>query len=346
MDATPAPYRSDEVIDKARNASGANECSVVGNLCQIEFHPDEKEFDPGNVGVIFYGGALVDPRGYSPLMQNLTEQFGIPVAVPIFVSDLQFTFGVCNSGRLQMAQAAFPTVEHWVFAGHSFGGVGASTDVWSIYQDNTTDNSVIGGLVMIASDIQQTLGCGEIDFSQSDLPMALVSASNDMILNMTRYNANEKWATGNNKTYRLDIKGGNHGGFGSYNYTLRKPILNQTDGPLEIPVESQWSATVSAIYDVIQRSGGKLPNKIVEGKKEQDDDTDVVSTDTGSNGGDDKDVKEEEEIESTEDSEKESSADTGGENDDTSGSVPQKFTKPSVEWMMMLLSVMLYWTFN
>jgi hypothetical protein len=75
IQATPEAYRSDEVIDAARAAAAAGNCSAAtddGNRCHIPFSPPSELFDPegddpSKVGVIFYGGALVDPRAYSPI---------------------------------------------------------------------------------------------------------------------------------------------------------------------------------------------------------------------------------------------------------------------------------------
>ena len=73
VQATPAAYRNDEVIDAARAAAAAGNCSTADgeNRCHIPFRPPSELFDeqddPSKVGVIFYGGALVDPRAYSPI---------------------------------------------------------------------------------------------------------------------------------------------------------------------------------------------------------------------------------------------------------------------------------------
>ena len=50
--------------------------------------------------------------------------------MPIFAADLAFNFGICHTGRLDLAKAEFPGVEKWVLARHSFGGVAAAADLW------------------------------------------------------------------------------------------------------------------------------------------------------------------------------------------------------------------------
>jgi hypothetical protein len=253
LEATPGAYRSDEVIDAARAAAASGNCTADSNRCQIPFVPTG--FEESKVGVIFHGGALVDPRGYSPLAKILATRYGLPVVVPIFEKDLAFTFGSCDSGRVPLAQAEFEYVEKWVLAGHSFGGISAMTDAWSRMND-----TAVAGLVVIAADVQQGLGCGEIDFSTTNLPMAAVTGSLDGILNMTRWELNKGLLS--NDTLFVDIFGGNHGQFGSYNYSERTSLLDQVDGVALIPPHVQWDLTVASIYHVASRTGAALPQKI------------------------------------------------------------------------------------
>ena len=204
--------------------------------------------------MIFHGGALVDPRGYSPLASILATRYGLPVVIPIFDDDLAFSFGMCDSGRLAMAQAEFDHVVKWVLVGHSFGGISAMSDAWSRQND-----SAVAGLVMIAADIRQDIGCGEVDFSSTGFPMASITASLDMILNKTRSELNKPFLS--NETLAVDIFGGNHGQVGSYNYSERTPLLGQVDGIALIPPQVQWDLTVASIYHVASRAGVALPER-------------------------------------------------------------------------------------
>jgi len=204
------------------------------------------------VGVIFYGGALVDPRGYSPLMQMLSEEYNLPVSVPIFTTDIAFKFGTCESGRLAQAQSAFPSVDKWIFVGHSMGGIAAFNDVWAMAGRNETDS--IGGLVLLASYVQQDLGCGMTDFSGSEwdwLPFASVAASEDGVVNITNFDAGQVLLPNDSPNFINEIiQGGNHGGFGSYNYSERVTLLNQSDGNATITSEEQQRQTATIIGDV------------------------------------------------------------------------------------------------
>lgn len=123
LNATPELYRSDDVVQLARDLDAAGNCTIDGNRCQIPFPVNANKFEgPSRVGVVFYNGGLVDPRGYSPIAALVNERYGMPVVLPIFDSDLPFAFGECDTGRLELAQAEFPEVEKWVLVGHSLGG--------------------------------------------------------------------------------------------------------------------------------------------------------------------------------------------------------------------------------
>uniref|UniRef100_A0A7S0CE58 Alpha/beta hydrolase fold-5 domain-containing protein n=1 Tax=Proboscia inermis TaxID=420281 RepID=A0A7S0CE58_9STRA len=267
--ATPPPFQSDETVDNARDLDAAGLC--VGpdanyTACQIVFTPEldggasnsstEALTTGGKVGIIFFGGALVDPRGYSPMMRMLSDDYRIPVVVPIFTADMSFKMGVCDSGRLAQAQKAFPCVERWVLAGHSFGGIAAYNDAWSMAQqkDGTdikgTIGDTIGGVAMIASYVRQDLGCGFSDFSSIGwewLPFASISASEDMILNVTNYEAGQELLPYSPLVITKEIEGGNHGGFGSYDYSERETLLFQIDGNATITPEEQQSITAEII---------------------------------------------------------------------------------------------------
>lgn len=71
IQATPEAYRSDDVMDAARAAAAAGNCTADGNRCHIPFSPPREIFEASSssskVGVIFYCGGLVDPRAYSPI---------------------------------------------------------------------------------------------------------------------------------------------------------------------------------------------------------------------------------------------------------------------------------------
>lgn len=281
--ATPKEFRSDDVIDAMRDADAAGRCGTDDPyyFCQIPFRPNATVWSTtGNLGILLYGGALVDPRSYSVLARNLADEYGFVVSIPVFANDLAVPdFGTCSSGRIELAQqwirqqskndtddVAPPlTVEKWLLVGHSFGGVGASLDAWAATQNGTAfgqDSTDVVGLVLLAADVQPNLSCdGAMDYSMvanQEFPVAVITATEDKILNWTRWEENKQYLP--ESTLFVSIEGGNHGQFGSYNSSERELILGQVDGTPTIDPEEQWDITVKAIYEIALRTGLELPH--------------------------------------------------------------------------------------
>lgn len=245
-------YRDDAVIDAGREADANGTCFEDISACQIPFVPS---VDSPRVGVVFYGGGLVDPRGYSPIAKDLAERYGIAVALQIFDSDVALDFGSCDTGRVKLASELFPSVEKWTLAGHSLGGVAAQVDTWSARNDTDTK---IGGLALLGSYVGPGAGCGEITFASTNLPMASVNASLDLIINSTNFQSGQALLPVND-TFHMEILGGNHGQFGSYDASERFEVLGQIDGNATIPETVQLDLSASAIAHVASRMGIPLP---------------------------------------------------------------------------------------
>jgi hypothetical protein len=256
--ATPEAFQADEAVENARALDASGLCSESPpEACQILFEPSKEAIKSGTskIGVMFYNGALVDPRGYSLIGQILAARYGIPVAMPIFAADLATITtanGTCGSGRVPLAAAAFPYVEKWVLAGHSYGGIAAQNDFWSLQEDDS-----IAGLVLMGSYIRQDV-CDVIDFSQTNFPMAVVQGSLDGVITWENVkNATELYPP--NDTFHMEIMGGNHGYFGTYNDSERTPLLGQVDGQALIPNSVQRELSIGAILHVASRLGLPLP---------------------------------------------------------------------------------------
>lgn len=87
-------------------------------------------------------------------------------------------------------------------------------DVWTLLT-SSDESGIIGGLTMLGSTARQREGCGAIDFSDSDLPMAYLVGSLDGLVNFTTWESSK--ALLSNETFFVNIFGGNHAFFGSYN---------------------------------------------------------------------------------------------------------------------------------
>lgn len=112
--------------------------------------------------------------------------------------------------------------------------------------------------MLLAADVAAVPTCGpDITFSDSDLPMASLVASNDLILNMTRYEEN-LFRLPNATTQLMDILGGNHGGFAAYDASGRLENLGQTDdrvysGILQYLQSHLWFLVRSALTTCLFR---------------------------------------------------------------------------------------------
>jgi len=106
---TPKGYRPNFVIDSGINLAGLGLCNEPENFeaCQIIFTPPKEflEHDNSKVGVLFYGGALVDPRGYSPIAHQLSDRYGLPVVIPFFKDNIAFD-STCNLKRVELESAS------------------------------------------------------------------------------------------------------------------------------------------------------------------------------------------------------------------------------------------------
>ncbi len=102
--------------------SAADESSatveVVHTLTTWELRP---RGGPQGAGVVFYPGALVDPRAYLALLRPLAEQGHLVVVVnaPLDIAFLA-------PGAVTSAIDTHPDIRTWAVGGHSLGGVAAS----------------------------------------------------------------------------------------------------------------------------------------------------------------------------------------------------------------------------
>ena len=282
---TPTTFQNETYFNEIRDVVTAGNCSEDVSHCQM-LYPPPVQSNTGNnrVGVVLYGGALVDPRSYSVMANSLSENHGVPVVIPIFPNDIAF-LGCNGTDRIQFATSAFPDVEKWVLVGHSLGGMGAQVDFWNAIneQDYQQDTSILGGLVLAGSYIRQDLGCGAIDFSQTQIPMASAAAELDGVVNRTLFDIGQEFLSGNGNTLKMIVDGGNHGNFGHYNDTLRSTLFGQNDGVATISRDNQIDLTIAAIAHVASRIRSKLPAFVCV--EDNGDDTTVSTSGASTKNG-------------------------------------------------------------
>jgi len=259
---TPEQFRDDDVIESMKQADQAGNCTVESysedtmySYCHITFPPPQTDDEEdAKVGVILYPGGLVDPRSYSVIAKLLSEQYGFVTVIPVFYDDIALDVMppfTCSSGRLELAELEFPSVEKWVLAGHSLGGVAAASDLWAaITNVETKDTTKAGGLALLASYISEdgVPACGNnVDFSSTGIPMASVTGSEDQVLPWEDWYDSQHLLS--NHTQWTDIYGGVHEQFGSY-------IVSDDDEDKEtllISPEVVWEFVGASIASVASR---------------------------------------------------------------------------------------------
>lgn len=173
---------------------------------------------PGNdTALIFYPGAKVEYTSYLPMLSELSKQ-GIDCYIVEMPFNIAF-FGQNSADEIIDAG----NYSHYFIAGHSLGGVSASSYV---NETNRTD-----GVILFASYPTAAI----------DKPVLSIYGSNDNVLDMEKYNES-KSLMGN--LTEFVIEGGNHAQVGNYG--------NQSgDGIATISSENQQNQSVEEILDFI-----------------------------------------------------------------------------------------------
>lgn len=180
-------------------------------------------------GLVVYPGGRVDYRAYAAHAQAIAEAGFTVVIVPM---PLNFAFLGIN--RAAEVIDAFPDIETWAVGGHSLGGAMAA----EFAKSNLT---LVDGLVLWAS-----YPADNTDFSDTDLPVLSIFASNDQIASPEEIQNSKSRLPGN--TQYIQIIGGNHAGFGWYGD-------QNGDGVLEIAKSEQQDQIVTATVNILQDLG-------------------------------------------------------------------------------------------
>lgn len=168
--------------------------------------------------LIFYPGAKVEYTSYLPMFSQLASE-----GVDCYVVEMPFNiaFFAQDSADDVIKNSSY---NHYFLAGHSLGGVVASSYV------NKSDN--IDGLILLASYPTQ----------QINTPVLSIYGSNDNVFTIDKYNEAKPLIKGNFTEFIID--GGNHAQFGFYG--------NQSgDGIANITAQNQQNQTVYEILNFI-----------------------------------------------------------------------------------------------
>ena len=203
------------------NAEKALESGGSVTVTQI---PEGWEFDGAGTedAVIFFQGGKVDAPAYAPLLRELalrgTDCYLIDAPFNIPFLGVKDADSIIERGKH----------ERYYIAGHSLGGVTASTFCGSF-------GDKCSGLIMLAA-----YSASDID---DDIPVLSLYGSNDGLLDPESYDKARGRIQGEFVEYV--IEGGNHAQFGSYGE-------QEGDSPADISPEEQLSFTVDKICEFIE----------------------------------------------------------------------------------------------
>lgn len=175
-------------------------------------------------GLVIYPGGKVDYRAYAPTAQAIAEQ-GYLVVIPPMPLNLAFF----DTNAAEKIIAAFPQIQKWAVAGHSLGGVAASSyaaahpekiqgiGFWASYPQNSM-TTFPGDVASISATNDGLATPAKIEDSKTNLPASAVF---------------------------VPIQGGNHAQFGYYG-------PQEGDNPATISREEQQAQLVAAMVKLLQ----------------------------------------------------------------------------------------------
>ncbi|WP_125764076.1 alpha/beta family hydrolase [Companilactobacillus hulinensis] len=149
--------------------------------------------DDTKPAVIFYPGALVEPKSYS-IWANEVSRAGYTVYIIRFPLDLAVT----EVNAANKVQNGGP----YIIGGHSLGGTMAAR-----YAKKNTKE--LKGVFLLGSYPEK-----KGNLSNVNVPVLSITGSEDGVLNQKAYKKAKKYLPKN--TEYVTINGGNHAGFGSY----------------------------------------------------------------------------------------------------------------------------------
>lgn len=207
-------YKATAAAIKALQSDGS--VTITETDDAITFAPNGE--DPEE-GVIFYPGGKVETEAYAPLLRRLAEADLLVVIVK-----MPFHLAVFDADAAEAIMAQENGVEDWYLAGHSLGGVMAS----SFAADQSDE---VAGLIFLASYPSG-------DLTDAPFPVLSIYGLEDEVLNRESY-AEAQGKLADDYT-EIVLDGGNHGQFGDYG-------PQEGDGTASFSADQQQQQTIEAI---------------------------------------------------------------------------------------------------
>ena len=178
-----------------------------------------------NVGFIFYPGAKVEASAYAPLAKEIASN-----GYPVIIVKMNFNLAILSPNRADHIISHYKDIDTWGIGGHSLGGVMAA--------DYALKNKKIKGLVLLASYPQQ-----KTNLSTKQIKILSLWGSNDKVADLNKVKAAKKVMPSDAEF--IEIKGGNHGGFGDYGH-------QKGDGESSITSKQQMMDTSKYIIKALE----------------------------------------------------------------------------------------------
>lgn len=173
--------------------AGDPDVLVSDSATRIELEPSG---DRKPVGLIFYPGALVDPRAYVPNLIPLAR-----AGYLVVILKLPYNIAFFDLDGAQSVIDAEPDTPRWVIGGHSLGGVAASAFAGA-------DRPEVRGLLLWASYPSSSIA------DRTSLLATSIFASNDALATPAKIEASADLLPPD--TTFVEIVGGVHAFFGDY----------------------------------------------------------------------------------------------------------------------------------
>ena len=183
-------------------------------------------------GLIYYPGALVDPKAYAPMARQIAE-----AGFKTVLLKLPYRMAFTDSHQENVFQQTIEYIHrdssrNWIVGGHSRGGKLAS-----IFTED--HRNVLGGLLLVGTSHPR-----EIDLSDLTMDVTKIYGSNDGLASekeINQFALNLPPATN-----YIRIAGGNHRQFAYYGYQLG-------DSSADITRKKQHDSMVDAILEQLNR---------------------------------------------------------------------------------------------
>lgn len=219
-------YRADL---EAKAATASDDAVAIAHARGIwRFEP--AEYSKSST-LVFFPGALVDPRAYAPLARSVAE-----AGYPVLLVELprRGAFGGAESAelreRISAALASIPDHHAVVVGGHSRGGVVAST--------LSAQEPGLAGVVLIGTSHPR-----DVDLSRLDVPVTKIVGTRDGLASPEEVENNAVLLPSH--TRWVWVEGGNHSQFGWYGF---QPM----DRRAEISAADQRRIMTEAVLDLLE----------------------------------------------------------------------------------------------